>query len=258
MIDIHTHLLPQIDDGPQDWDECLAMIRQAVRDGIEGAVCTPHILSVLDEQLEEKIQYKFRQLQDLIQRNGISFPIWLGSEIHCQSRFSPKSKIATYNGNGRYLLMELPLAELPVDAGEQLFQLTLQGVTPVLAHPERNALVVKNIELAFQLVQQGVLMQINAGSLTGVFGKTVRQTAFEMMKRRMVHAVASDSHNSSTRPMLLKRAYDFTAERWGKNLADLIFITNPKKILHGEKIEPEEPQPPVEQKPFLKKIFGLS
>jgi protein-tyrosine phosphatase len=257
MIDIHTHLLPQIDDGSSDWDESLAMVRQAVRDGIEGAVCTPHVLNVLDEPFESKVLFKFQQLQELIKKNGIAFSVWLGAEIHCQAKFHPLSRMATINGNQKYLMMELPMGELPMDAGERLFKLTLEGITPVLAHPERNALVIKNRDLVYQFVMQGVMMQINAGSLTGEFGKTVRQTAFELVDRRMVHAVASDGHSAGTRPMLMRKARDLAADKWGKALAQRLFLENPRKMVQGESIEIEEPLTVEIKKPFIKKMFGL-
>jgi protein-tyrosine phosphatase len=257
MIDIHTHLLPQVDDGASDWDESLAMIRQAVRDGIEGAVCTPHVLNVLDEPFESKVLFKFQQLQQLIKKNGIAFTVWLGAEIHCQAKFHPLSRMATLNGNQKYLMMELPMGELPMDAGERLFNLSLEGITPILAHPERNAVIIKNRELVYQFVQQGVMVQINAGSLTGEFGKTIRQTAFELVDRRMVHAVASDGHSAGTRPMLMKKARDLAAEKWGKAVAQRLFYDNPRKMVMGDSIESEEPQAPAEKKSFIRKMLRL-
>jgi protein-tyrosine phosphatase len=257
MIDIHTHLLPQIDDGSSDWEESLAMVRQAARDGIEGAVCSPHVLNVLDEPFESKVMFKFQQLKELIQKNGIPFKVWLGSELHCQARFHPLSRMATINGNQKYLMMELPMGELPMDAGERLFKLSLEGITPVLAHPERNAVVIKNRELVYQFVMQGVMVQINAGSLTGDFGKTVRQTAFELVDRHMVHAVASDGHSAGTRPMLLKKARHLVTEKWGKATALALFEENPRRMVEGGPIQTAEPLAPEGKRPFIKKIFGL-
>ncbi len=256
MIDIHSHLLPQIDDGAQDWDESLAMIRQAIRDGIEGAICTPHVLNVLDEPFESKLLFKFQQLKELIDRHQLKFKVWLGSEIHCQAVFNSFSKVVTLNDTQKYLLMELPLGELPADTGDKLFKLNLDGITPVLAHPERNSAVIQKLEVAFQFIQQGALVQLNAGSLNGDFGRTVKKTAFEMMNHDMVHFVASDCHNAGSRPMLLGKAFQVVADRWGKAKAVLLFTANPQKVVQGEKIDPQEPVPPSQKEPFIRRIFG--
>jgi len=141
MIDIHTHILPQIDDGPMDWVESLNLIKQGMRDGIRGAICTSHVLNRLDEELEGKILYKFDQLKSILNREKMDFDLWLGSEIHCNAQFNVLSKIATLNSNQKYLLIELPLGEIPMDVGEKLFQLSLDKISPILAHPERNSMI---------------------------------------------------------------------------------------------------------------------
>jgi len=256
MIDIHTHLLPQVDDGPQDWEETLAMVRQGIRDGIEGAVCTPHALNVLDESFESKIQYKFQQLQELIGREGLKLQLWLGAEIHCQARFNTGSALATLNNNGKYLLIELPIGELPVDVGEKLFAVTLKGVSPILAHPERNNVIVRKPEVAFQLVQQGAMIQLNAGSLTGEFGGAVKKAAFTLMNHGLVHFVASDCHGARSRSMELRRACRLVSEKWGKDRADALFRIHPRKAVLGEAIDVPEPTPIVEKKRFGFKRFG--
>lgn len=256
MIDIHTHLLPQIDDGSQDWDETLSLIRQGIHDGVEGAICTPHILNVLDEPFESKALFKFDQLRDLISRNSLKFTVWMGSEIHCQSIFSTFSRIVTLNNSQKYLLMELPLTEFPSDVGEKMFKFILDGITPILAHPERNSAIMKNHEIVYQFVQQGVLMQLNAGSLTGDFGRTVKQTAVDLLDRNMVHFVASDCHSANSRPMFLSFARRFVSEKWGKKTAETLFEVNPKKVIRGEPIKVPEPVPIVQKKSFIKKVFG--
>jgi protein-tyrosine phosphatase len=256
MIDIHTHLLPQVDDGSEDWTETLAMIRQGIKDGITGAVCTPHVLNILDEAFEGKVLFKFQQLEEMIRKQGFNFAVWPGSEIHSQAIVQKTFQIATLNRNKKYMLIELPLVEFPMDSSDKLFKLHLDGITPILAHPERNSAIMMKREIAYQLVQQGTLVQINAGSLLGDFGGTVRKTAFELMNRRMVHFVASDCHSAATRPMLLGKAFRLTAERWGKETADRLFRSNPRAAVAGEAIDAGEPLPPPVKKTIIQKIFG--
>ena len=99
MIDLHTHILPQVDDGPSDWEDALALIRQGIQDGIRGAVCTSHVLNKLDDNLEGKLTYRFDQLKEMIAKHNLKFSLWLGSELHILSDFDPMSQVATINGN---------------------------------------------------------------------------------------------------------------------------------------------------------------
>jgi protein-tyrosine phosphatase len=243
MIDIHTHLLPQIDDGPSDWEDSLALIRQGMEDGIRGAVCTSHVLNRLDDDLEGKLQYKFAQLQDMVQRNKLNFQLWLGSEVHCQANFNAGFKTATINGNGKYIMIELPLASVPENVGDMFFQMQLKGVAPILVHPERNSVLASRIEKIFSFVQRGVLVQVNAGSLTGDFGKKVRQTAVKMLDHGLVHFVASDCHSTGSRPMKLSKAYSIVSERCGRESAQRIFSLHPRQAIEGDAIQVQEPLP---------------
>lgn len=257
MIDIHTHILPQIDDGPSDWIESLNLIRQGIEDGIQGAVCTSHVLNRLDEELEGKLLYKFDQLRRIIEREKLTFDLWLGSEVHCNAQYNPFSKTATLNGNGRYILIEFPLGDIPVDVGEQFFQLTLDKITPILAHPERNASVFLKPELVYNFVQRGVMVQMNAGSITGVFGRQTRKLAFEMLDHNWVHFVASDCHHERSRPMILSHARKVVEKKWGAMKAETLFEINPRRAVFGEAITPPEPIPYERQTRKRSNIFRL-
>jgi protein-tyrosine phosphatase len=239
MIDIHAHILPGIDDGPFDFNQSLEMLRKGVKDGIRGVVCTSHVLNRLDGEIEKKFIETFKKLEYQVKMNKISISLWLGSEIHCHASFDKKSRLTTLNGNGKYILLELPMMEVPRDSRELFFDLILKGFTPILAHPERNLTIQKNPEIANDFVQRGVLLQVNSGSLTGMFGRKVKQTAFKMMQQQIVHFIASDCHNTKSRPLALKRAYSAVARKWGEDTARLLFQVNPYKAVIGEEITPQ-------------------
>jgi protein-tyrosine phosphatase len=243
MIDLHAHLLAGIDDGPSDWDESIAMIEAGYRDGIRGAVCTSHVLNRLDESMDAKLTESFEHLQKLVREKQMRMELWLGSELHVNASFNPGCKSASIAGNGRYYLLELPLNGFPNDVDERMFQFTLQGHKPVLAHPERNSVIAQHPETAYSLVQRGVLMQMNAGSLTGQFGREIRKRAEDMLDHNLIHFVGSDCHNSRTRPMALCKAYKIVLARSGSETAEKLFFDNPRNAIRGENIRTPEPIP---------------
>ena len=256
MIDIHAHILPGVDDGPRDWQESLAILQRGRADGIRGVVCTSHVLDRLDAEVERTLIQKFKALEKIVQENGLDIRLWLGSEIHSQTKFDLTSKVATVNGNGKYLLFELPLGELPQDVGDILFHISMEGVTPILAHPERNVVIIRRPETAFDFVRRGVLLQLNAGSITGDFGKKVKGIATLLLDHRCVHFVASDCHSVRNRPMVLSKAYHVVERRWGRETAERLFRSNPYKAVMGEEIVSQTPVVYAERKSRAGRIFG--
>jgi protein-tyrosine phosphatase len=241
MIDIHTHILPEIDDGPDDWQGALALLKQGTEDGIRQAVCTSHVIHRLDAATEQQFTAAFNELKNRARQAGIQISLWLGSEIHCQSHYSLSSPIATLNNNGKYLLFELPLGNYPANIKDQIFQMGLNKITPILAHPERNVYLMRHPDTVYELVNRGVLMQLNAGSILGIFGKAVKKAAEIMLDHQLIHFVGSDCHHVRTRPMSLSRAYQAIFKRWGEETAQNLFQRYPDKAIQGKPIEP----PPV-------------
>jgi protein-tyrosine phosphatase len=243
VIDIHAHLLPQVDDGPSDWEEVLVMIEAGIRDGVQGVVCTSHVLNRLDEEFEAKLLFKFDQLKRMVQDRRIPISLWLGSELHVNAQVDLRSPVATFANNRKYLLLELPLNDIPKDVDQRLFHLHLQGMRPILAHPERNAALVMKPELVYGMVQRGILMQVNAGSLLGVFGGKIRKMAHQMIEHNLVHFVASDCHSAEQRPMSLGKAYRAVEAEFGKDVAVALFAANPKTAVQGGDLWTPEPVP---------------
>ncbi|MBN2030823.1 hypothetical protein JW824_11320 [bacterium] len=243
MIDIHAHLLPGVDDGPENWEETLSMLQTGVMDGISGVVCTSHVVDYLSKELENEFKEKFQQLKKTVKRERMGISLWLGSEMHYYASYNHRSKVATLNGNGKYILLELPFIEIPNDVGETIFQIALKGRIPIIAHPERNLTIIRKPELLYELVQRGALLQINAGSLTGGFGRNIKRLATQLFDHQMVHFVASDCHSPRSRPMILSKAYGAISKRWGEDRAEQVLRINPHKAIMGEKIYPPEPIP---------------
>ncbi len=243
MIDIHSHIIPQVDDGPGSLQVSLEMLEIAVEDGITEIVATPHILSNLEFQREKEILARFEELKAEAQAKGLPIKLHLGSEIYIEPEIDLNHRIATLADNGRYFLIEFPMQGIPVFAAEHFFQVMMEQRTPIIAHPERNAGIIGRPERAAEFVQRGSLLQVNAGSLTGRFGSTVKETAWKLLDAHLVHFVASDAHDTQGRPPKLRRAYDLVAERLGEEWARMLFHDNQARVLRGEVLEPPQPLP---------------
>ncbi len=243
FIDLHSHLLPGFDDGAESWDVSLEMLRQGAADGIAEAVCTPHILSKNDFGRQQEAFDLFEQLKARTSQADIRIKLHLGSELYIQPDLELDAPIATLGRNGRYFLVEFPMSGIPEFAAQRFFDMMMDNKVPIIAHPERNMGILKNPDSAADLVRRGALLQLNAGSLLGVFGQTVKAVAMQLIEADMVHIVSSDAHDLNSRPLKLRQAYEFVKETWGVKPAELFFRENPRRVLKGEDVEIAEPKP---------------
>ncbi len=259
MIDIHSHILPYTDDGAETWENSLTMIKNAEAEGIRAIVATPHVLSEHHFNEEEEIIKKFVQLKKKIKEEGIKVEIVLACEIYAQPDTSLDHKIATFNSNGIYFLIEFPMNSIPKFAPEKLFDFAMEEKVPIVAHPERNSGFQTRPDFIYEYVQRGSLMQINQGSLLGRFGERAKTLAFKMVENNLAHFIASDGHKTDTRTVTLIKSYHLIAEKYGKNIADRLFYENPLKAIKGEKIKTDEPLPIERElkKGFWEKVKGI-
>ena len=255
LIDIHSHLLPGFDDGAADWDESLQMLRQGVEDGIREVILTPHILSQMDLEREDEIVALFEDFKKRAAAEGIAIKFHLACELFLQPDMNLTRRIATLDETGRYFLVEFPMSVVPDFVTKRFFEMVIEDKIPIVAHPERNVTIIRNPDKAVDLVERGALLQINAGSLLGVFGRTIKDIATKLMEADLVHFVATDCHDPRSRTLQLSPAYDLVTETWGEEHAELLFCVNPKKVLDGEIINSPEPKP--EQLRPKKRRFNL-
>jgi len=244
MIDIHTHILPGIDDGPVDLEESLAVARLAVADGTRHMIATPHnadweqIGNV--NQLSEQVQ----TLQTALDDAGIDLRVYPGSEVHVTPDLAQRwqaGQIISLN-RSRYVLIELPFFIYPHYLDQLFFELEVEGATPVLAHAERYRDVQENPDILVPLVERGVLIQITSTSLLGFFGREANKTAVHLLKRGLAHVIASDGHNTDSRPPFLMEGVAVAAEYVGEEAAHKMVTETPHAILHDELIAVEPPQ----------------
>jgi protein-tyrosine phosphatase len=237
LIDLHSHVLPGLDDGAADMDEALAICRAAADDGIEVLAATPHVRAHDYPTTAEQMEAAFAELSAAAAGIVRLVP---GGELDVAELQRPVEELRRFAlaGNPRYLLVETPYLGWPLDLGERLFALRASGITPVLAHPERNAEVQSRPELLEPLVTSGTLVQVTAGSVDGRLGRRAKACAAALVERGFVHLLASDGHAPSVRAIGMRAAADALGD---PALAQWLTVDVPRAIVDGTRV-PERPQ----------------
>jgi protein-tyrosine phosphatase len=232
MIDVHCHILPGLDDGPDSFDVSCAMAEMAIADGITHVIGTPHahpahpFIPELVKKRRDEIQAAFERRLTIA--TGCDFHLSfenLQDIRHDPSRYTLNQK--------NYLLVEFADFSIPPSLDQALHELQLAGLQPVITHPERNPLIRAQPERLFRWLQQGCYVQLTAQSLLGRFGKSAEEVAHEWLKAGAVHFIASDAHNTTTRPLRLKEAYDHVAKKYGRESAQALLVENPLAAFEG-------------------------
>ncbi len=232
MIDSHCHILPNIDDGPQDVDESIEMARIASRDGIEKIIATPHIAD--NKYSSDDITDRVDQFNHLLSKKNIPIQVYPGAEVAIS--LDPE-KLSEYTINHTsYILIEFPHDHLPSYAGKILDWLCAKKLSPIIAHPERNYSIIRSPEILLGLLNSNVYIQITAASLTGDFGRDIQYCANFLMDSGKVDIIASDAHSKKNRPPQLSVAKELAAKRLGKKASLRLVCDNPTALLKGERI----------------------
>lgn len=197
MIDVHCHLLPEVDDGPRTMEASLQLARRAVEEGVTSIVVTPHAYHPYFETEHHDITKEVAHLQQRLDEEQIPLTLYVGQEIRIFGELidALESGEAHSLAGSRYVLVELPSQSLPAYTESLFFQLQAAGYVPVIAHPERNREFALHPEKLHHLVSAGALSQVTTSSLTGQFGRQVRELALTFISNGLSHIVASDAHN---------------------------------------------------------------
>lgn len=236
MIDLHCHLLPGIDDGAPDLATSLQMVKALVDDGVEAAVCTPHILPGLYDNRGPQVRKAVARLREAIRNNGLPLDIHCGADAHIAVDFEAKLKrgeILTL-AESRYVLIELPQHTGPIFLKQFFFRLLVGGYVPVLSHPERLSWIESQYEVIKDLARSGTWLQVTAGSLLGNFGRAAKYWSERMLDEGLVHVLATDAHNLRGRAPNLGRGRDTAAKRVGEREALNLVAHRPRSILKDE------------------------
>lgn len=265
MIDLHCHILPGLDDGAKNLEEAVEMARIAEDEGIKKIVATPHLFreNFMCEDLG-MIEEKRKELNNALEANHIQVEILKGAEVHISHNLMEeiqKNRNYLVINCKSYMFVEFPSKHVFSGARELFFELMSEGIIPIIAHPERNSVFIRNPSFLYELIQMGSLAQINGGSLSGIYGRDAEQAAFSFLERGLIHFIASDGHNTgSLTPRLLKarkRAEGIIGECGAKALVE----DNPVAVLEDEEIPfmPEAENPSKDERkipmriPFFKR-----
>lgn len=242
MIDIHCHLLPKLDDGPSSMEEALDMARAAVAEGIHTAIVTPHHANGRYDNEANTVLSGLSALASSLEEQQIPLTLLAGQEIRLYSELVSdldKGCLLTLNRT-RYMLIECSAHRIPAEFHDVVHELKVLGLTPVLAHPERNRELAKEPDKLYDLVASGVLSQITSHSLTGLFGPKVQKLALSFCKRNLAHFIASDAHNVDKRPFALNEAYRIIEQKVGASY-EAGFKKNAEALVANESIPYREP-----------------
>lgn len=245
MIDIHCHILAEVDDGPKSWDLAEEMCRMAAADGIEHIVATPHA----NDRYHYDREFLTRVLDYLRQRVGESPRLSLGCDFHLSYENLQDAMLfpSRYTIEGsHYMLAELSNYGVPPQIEGQFSKLLDKGITPVITHPERNPIVQRTPQRMLQWVELGCVIQVTGSALTGRWGESAWRTARWLLKRDAVHVLASDAHDTKNRPPVLSAARHAAVEICGEDVARALVDDNPRAIISGLAL-PYFPQPVMKE-----------
>ena len=235
LIDLHCHILPGIDDGSKGLEESLRLAQEAIDDGVRYIVATPHHLDRHYINHAGDVQEAVDTFQAELDQRGLELTIFAGQEIHLNGNLDEiLPDLLGLDATGKYLLVELPHEDVPDYTENLFFRLKLLGITPVIAHPERNARIQANSELLQGFINNGAMAQVTATSVVGGFGRKVKKFSRELLEAGLVHILASDAHALKGRKFVLREAFEEVA-KWDSELA-VQLEQNAKQIVNGENI----------------------
>ena len=230
MIDIHCHMLPKVDDGPDSAEESIRILEEMRRQGVRHAIVTPHYRVDMFEPSMKRVLYSYRYMRDVAHEMGIT--LRLGCEFYRNERileYLDNKKRPTMAGSD-YVLVEFSTNDRFATIRNYVYELVIHGYKPIVAHTERY-LNCQTLESVQELRELGAFIQINAGSVLGEDGWKLKKLCLELMKNDVVDFIASDTHNTGSRKLNLKKCASYVSKKMGRAYAKKIFYDNPLNIL---------------------------
>lgn len=247
MVDIHAHILPGVDDGAEDLETALQMAWMAADSGVTDLVATPHCNQRFryENYVSSELTARFEQLERAVRDAGIALRIHRGMEIYGtldSAQLLRSGQLTTLCGS-RYLLVEFDFSEQQRFMSHVIRALQSEGVTPIVAHPERYRALQSDPRILFEWVMNGVHLQINKGSLSGFFGRKAFQTAVRLLRHDLVSFAASDAHGTERRTPVLSGAESWVRDQFSAHRAERLFQINPGRVLRDEELLQCDPVP---------------
>jgi len=241
FVDIHNHIIPYVDDGSENIATSLEMLKIASDEGIGKIIATPHFIYGAINNCTQNIAQSGAEVANAALEKGIE--LMFGSEVFICPEICSLVQDGTVCrlNNSRYILIELPMLSIPTYTIDMLFNLQLLGYIPIIAHPERNKVFQNNQAQLFKLVERGILVQVNATSITKLYGKDVQKVAMGFLEGGLVHFVATDSHTNRGRSPRMLKSHDIISSEFGKDVANNLFTKNGQAVIDDVEIFVEAP-----------------
>ena len=238
MVDLHCHLLPEIDDGSKSMGISLRLAREAVENGVTHALLTPHHMNGRYVNHKQDVIKRTVEFRQQLQEHNIPLTVFPGQEVRINGQLIDaldKDDILFADEDNRYLMLEFPDDDVPHYTNQMIFELQQRGITPIIVHPERNTKIMAYPELLYQLLQKGCLSQITASSYVGTFGKKVENFSRQLIEAGQGYVFASDAHDLPGRKYEMRQAFEKLQHEFGDDLVNR-YQQNARSIINGEDI----------------------
>ncbi|MCF3942632.1 tyrosine-protein phosphatase [Oceanobacillus alkalisoli] len=251
MIDIHSHILPGIDDGAQTEVDSLQMARAAVKEGITTIVATPHHRNGKYDNERDNIVRWVDTLNELITNEGIPLTVLPGQETRINGDMIAEleKEIILPINNTKYVFVEFPSAHVPRYASQMLFDIQVAGYIPIIVHPERNQELIEHPNRLYEFVKKGALTQVTAASVVGKFGKNIQKFSRQIIEANLTHFIASDAHNTTTRGFAMNEAFQLIQNDYGDDYV-YMYLENSQLLIDNQNVNRVEPSN-IKRKKFL-------
>lgn len=238
MIDLHCHLLPGVDDGAKSMDISLKLANDAVRDGIDYALLTPHHMNGVYLNHKKAVIQQTQEFQVELDRHKISLKVFPGQEVRINGDLLTaldQDDILFADEGGQYLMLEFPDDDVPSYTSNMIYELMQRGIIPVIVHPERNTKIMKQPDILYDLLSRGCLSQITAGSYVGTFGHKVQKFSKQLIQTGQAYVFASDAHDLPNRKYEMTNAFAKLNREFGNDYV-CRFSENAKVIINGDSL----------------------
>lgn len=240
MIDLHCHLLPGVDDGSKSMDISLKLANDAVRDGIDYALLTPHHMNGVYLNHKKEVIQQTQEFQVELDRHKIPLKVFPGQEVRINGGLLTaldQDDILFADEGGQYLMLEFPDDDVPSYTSNMIYELMQRGIIPIIVHPERNTKIMKEPDILYRLLNRGCLSQITAGSYVGAFGYKVQKFSKQLIQTGQAYVFASDVHDLPNRKYEMTNAFAKLNHEFGNDYVSR-FSENAKRIINGDNILP--------------------
>ncbi|NLI92086.1 MAG: histidinol-phosphatase [Peptococcaceae bacterium] len=241
MIDIHCHILPGLDDGAKTINESLEIARELVEAGYTTVIATPHVFEARVMIHPDQIRQNVKMMNQVLEEESIPLKVLPGAEIFIfpdMAKWFKEGKLLSLGDTGRYILVELPMLNIPSYTEQVFFDLQILGLTPIVAHPERNREILDSPDVLGKWAEKGIRIQVNIGSFMGKYGMKTKKFAQELYVTGMVDFLGSDYHQAGRGLDL--RDIHFYFKEFGTSRLTAAIAENPTSILEGQSLMPKQ------------------